>query len=191
MYCAPTQIGPANLLREKRANMPATMVGIPYDDLYSWRIPYPEDVFASQMLKCGQGFLVGSEKLKEAAKFSPDAKRVEAQNLARYAEVIGVNYLSVANQTNFIVLRDERNALLQDLAQNGADPDKEARVQALAKEMTKYAQSEIELAKRLRRATLEDSCIGFESTNQYWFVPVDLVEKVVSCLDIIENLGAK
>ena len=191
MYCAPTQIGPANLLREKRANMPATMVGIPYDDLYSWRIPYPEDVFASQMLKCGQGFLVGSEKLKEATKFSPDAKRVEAQNLARYAEVIGVNYLSVANQTNFIVLRDERNALLQDLAQNGADPDKEARVQALAKEMTKYAQSEIELAKRLRRATLEDSCIGFESTNQYWFVPVDLVEKVVSCLDIIENLGAK
>ena len=57
--------------------------------------------------------------------------------------------------------------------------------------MTKYAQSEIELAKRLRRATLEDSCIGFESTNQYWFVPVDLVEKVVSCLDIIENLDAK
>ena len=54
--------------------------------------------------------------------------------------------------------------------------------------MIELARNEIELAKRLRRADLEDSCVGFESTNQYWFVPNDLVEKVVSCLDIIERL---
>ena len=187
MYCAPTQIGPANLLREQATHMPATMVGIPYDDLGAWSGPYPGPVFADQMRKCGQGFLDGAVKLNEALQFSPDAKRVDAQNLARYAEVAGVNFLSVANQTRFILLRDERNALLKEL-ENGADAEKEARVKELAAEMIPIAQTEIELAKRLRKACLEDSCVGFESTNQYWFVPNDLVEKIISCQDIIENL---
>ncbi|MBP5620812.1 MAG: hypothetical protein J6X44_02225 [Thermoguttaceae bacterium] len=188
IYCAPTQIGPANLLREQATGMRASMVGIPYDDLGAWVGPYPPQIFADQMRKCGKGFLDGAKKLNAASKFTPDSKRDEALRQARYAEVAGVNYLSVANQTRFILLRDERNALLKELEENGADSAKEARVQELADEMIPIAQPEIELAKRLRKACLEDSCIGFESTNQYWFVPNDLVEKIISCLDIIENL---
>ena len=32
-----------------------------------------------------------------------------------------------------------------------------------------------------------DSRIGFEATNQYYYVPVDLMEKVLNCRDLIER----
>ena len=164
------------------------MVGIPYDDLDAWKAQYPADVFAAQMEKCGRGFLEGAATLSQAVEFAPQERSVDARRQARYAEVAGVNYLSVANQTRFVVARNERAALKKELAETGANAEKEARIKELTANMIELARNEIELAKRLRRADLEDSCVGFESTNQYWFVPNDLVEKVVSCLDIIERL---
>ena len=54
--------------------------------------------------------------------------------------------------------------------------------------MAAIVRDEIELAKALRRAAAADSCVGFESTNQYWFVPNDLVEKIISCRQILDEL---
>ena len=188
VYCAPNQIGPANLLRLHATGWRASMVGIPYDDLDAWKAQYPADVFAAQMEKCGRGFLEGAATLSQAVEFAPQERSVDARRQARYAEVAGVNYLSVANQTRFVMARNERASLKKELAATGANAEKEARVKELTANMIELARNEIELAKRLRRADLEDSCVGFESTNQYWFVPNDLIEKVVSCLDIIERL---
>ena len=41
--------------------------------------------------------------------------------------------------------------------------------------------SEIALAEQELALVREDSAIGFESTNQYWFTPQDLVEKIAQC----------
>lgn len=187
VYCAPNQIGPANLLRETPTGMRASMVGIPYDDLTAWRGPYPPEIFADQIEKCGKGFLEGAESLCGALQYAPKETLEDAQNQVRYAEVAGVNYLSVANQTKFVLLRDQRQQLKQE-AQTDTSNELKAKLRQNALAMKAIALDEIELAKRLRRAQMEDSRIGFESTNQYWFVPNDLVEKIVSCLNIVENL---
>ncbi len=189
VYNAPNQIGPANLLRLEPTGYRATMVGIPYDDVAAWTAPYPPLVFAEQMEKCGRGFREGAALLAEAARNAPEERRVEAERQARCADVAGVVYLSCANQTRFVLLRDERNALRK--AENAENSENAARLTAVESEMAAIVRDEIELAKALRRAAAADSCVGFESTNQYWFVPNDLVEKIISCRQILDELKKK
>ena len=189
VYNAPNQVGPANLLRLEPTGYRATMVGIPYDDVAAWTAPYPPPVFAEQMEKCGRGFREGAALLAEAAKNAPPERRGEAERQARCADVAGVVYLSCANQTRFVLLRDERNALRR--AENAENSENAARLTAVEAEMAALVRDEIELAKALRRAAAADSCVGFESTNQYWFVPNDLVEKIISCRQILDELDKK
>ena len=186
VYNAPNQIGPANLLRLEPTGFRATMVGIPYDDVASWTAPYPPLVFAEQMEKCGRGFREGAALLAEAAKNAPAERRVEAERQARCADVAGVVYLSCANQARFVLLRDERNVLRK--AENAENSENAARLTAIEAEMAAIVRDEIELAKALRRAAAADSCVGFESTNQYWFIPNDLIEKIISCRQILDEL---
>jgi len=41
------------------------------------------------------------------------------------------------------------------------------------------------LARRLHVLQTRDSRIGFEASNQYYYVPVDLAEKVINCQDLL------
>ena len=188
VYNSPNQIGPANLLRLVPSEWRATMVGIPYDDLDAWRGPYPAEVFASQMEKCGRGFLEGGALLRTAATHAPTECSSEANKQALYAEFAGSVFRSVANQTRFIMFRNERSKLIQKRDEDGLSQDMESRLSEVETEMINIAEDEIELAKTALEASLKDSCIGFESTNQYWFVPNDLVEKIVSCRDVIRRI---
>lgn len=54
VYVCPVHVGPANPLYAKKTGYAATMTGIPYDDVNSWRGPYPADVFAAQFEKVGR-----------------------------------------------------------------------------------------------------------------------------------------
>jgi hypothetical protein len=49
------------------------------------------------------------------------------------------------------------------------------------------ASDEITLARRLYQLAKEDSRIGFEASNQYHYLPLDLVEKVVNCEYVLEQ----
>ncbi len=190
VYTAPNQIGAANLLRLNPSGWRASMVGIPYDDVDSWRQPYPADVFASQMEKCGRGFIEGSELLRQASNFSPADRVEEAERQALYAEFAGTVFLSVANQVQFIQLRNERIELLKEKASGELLEEKALHLSEIEKRMIEIARDEISLARRALTATLKDSRIGFESTNQYWFAPGDLVEKIISCNDVIRRIEA-
>ena len=188
VYNSPNQIGPANLLRLVPSGWRATMVGIPYDDLDAWRGPYPAEVFASQMEKCGRGFIEGGSLLKSAASYAPIEFSNEANKQALYAEFAGSVFRSVANQTRFVILRNERNQLIRERDDGDLSQDMASRLAEIEAEMINIAEDEIELAKKALEASLKDSCIGFESTNQYWFVPNDLVEKIISCRDVIRRI---
>ena len=188
VYNSPHQIGSANLLRLEPTGWRATMVGIPYDDLDSWRGPYPPEVFANQMEKSATGFRRGANVLKQAALNAPVERREEALSQARYASVAANNFGSVANQVRFILARHKSNEIKDRLKDDASNAELLKELRALYAEELGYAQEEIELAKSLRLAVLEDSRIGFESTNQYWFVSNDLEEKITSCLYIAKEL---
>jgi hypothetical protein len=168
LYKAPQQFGPANLLFARPTGRPATMIGFPYDDLDGWRGPYPVDAFAGQWEKLSAGWAEGLAALRRAVDAAPADLRSAAEAGLRVARAAGLHFASVANQVRFVQSRD---ALLR-----GVGDAAEARRRLLA-----ILDDEIGLARELFGLCRSDPRIGFEASNHYYYVPHDLMEKVVNC----------
>ena len=173
VYTSPVQIGPANALYPSKTNYRATMWGIPYDDVDRWRGPYPPEVFASQFEKVATGWRPGIAELQLAVQKAPPARRSEVQADLRFARAAAIIFQSVANQTRFVIARDA-------LANKSSSLSAEERARWRA-EIKRRLESEILLARQLFTLTRDDSRIGFEPSCQYFYLPLDLVEKVINC----------
>ena len=173
VYTSPVQIGPANALYPSKTNYRATMWGIPYDDVDRWRGPYPPEVFASQFEKVATGWQPGIAELQLAVQKAPPARRSEVQADLRFARASAIIFQSVANQTSFVIARDA-------LANKSSSLSAEERTRWRA-EIKRRLESEILLARQLFTLTRDDSRIGFEPSCQYFYLPLDLVEKVINC----------
>lgn len=160
LYNGPQQYGPANLLFERPTGYRATMVGFPYDDLDGWRGPYPREVLATQFAKVGEGWQEGLRPLATI----PGPIAAEDLRIARAA---GLHLASTANQVRFVMARD---AGRRD-------------------EMMALLDRELEAARDLFELTKADSRIGFEASNQYYYTPLDLVEKVINCEHLKQAFG--
>lgn len=172
VYNAPLQIGPANLLWLKPTGYRATMVGLPYDDLDSWRAIYPAEIFLDQLEKVAKGFeesavLMGV--VQDVCEEGSDEARAVADEI-RLTRAAVLHYRSIAQQGHFILLRNRLNE----------EEDGERR-HKLREEMRDLLNKEIEAARALYELQREDSRIGFEATNHYFYTPADLVEKVLNC----------
>ncbi|HLJ56806.1 MAG TPA: hypothetical protein VKT77_17335 [Chthonomonadaceae bacterium] len=175
VYTAPLQFGPSNLLWAAPTGYRATMIGFPYDDLDSWRAVYPPDVFVGQLRKVADGFDRANAELG-AARQLPDLTEAQDAALrsdADLAEAAGLHFRSAANQARFIVLRRE-------VAAAGAG----AKINAALDEIEAILNQEIAMARLLCVLQSRDSRIGFEASNQYYYVPIDLMEKVLNCVDL-------
>lgn len=179
VYTCPVQCGPANPLYPVRTGYSATMWGIPYDDLDHWRGPYPREVFADQFAKLAEQWQVGVAELQLAVEKTPSDRRREALTDLRFARAAGIHFQSVANQAHYVMSRDA----LADSSPT-LSPDERSRLQV---DMEQCLQSEITLARELFTLAQEDSRLGFEPTCHYFYLPFDLVEKVVSCRWLLEH----
>jgi hypothetical protein len=178
VYMAPLQTGPSNLLWEKPTGYTATMVGIPYDDVKSWVSNYPPEVFISQLTKIVDGFNAALATLRKATR---GIKLTKAQRKAladecNIAETIAIHYGSIVNQIRFINSRE----MLPIHA------NKQTQLASVA-EMERLLRSEIALAKRMCVLQGRDARLGFEATNHYFYVPIDLIEKVINCRDLLDR----
>ncbi|MFA6242906.1 MAG: hypothetical protein WC655_18345, partial [Candidatus Hydrogenedentales bacterium] len=180
VYTSPVQWGAANPLYPVRTGYSATMWGIPYDDLDGWRGPYPPDVFAKQFFKMAEGWQIGVEEMKVAVENTPPEKRGDAQADLRMAQAAGIHFESVANQADFVFARNQ----LADTSKTLSPEERKQFVDTMRKRL----ESEIALARGLYTLTREDSRIGFEPSCQYFYLPLDLVEKVVNCRWLLDTL---
>ena len=155
VYRAPLQVGPANALWAKPTGYGASMVGFPYDDLDQWRSVYPPEVFVGQLEKASTGIAAAIGELKRTVRQPAPALAEEAS----FAEVASIHFASVANQSRYV------------LSQRAGD----------ASGMVRMIAAEEILARRLHSLQIRDSRIGFEASNQYFYVPLDLVEKAINC----------
>jgi hypothetical protein len=155
VYRAPLQMGPANPLWPTPTGYQSCMVGIPYDDLKGWRAIYPAEIFAAQLEKVAAGFEAAIARLRLAVAEPPPALAEELL----FAEVAAIHFASVANQSRAVVARD------------GGD----------TAALRRLCDAEGTLAARLHALQSRDSRIGFEASNQYYYTPHDLVEKVINC----------
>jgi hypothetical protein len=175
VYNAPHQVGPANLLWERPTGYRATMVGIPYDDVTSWRGPYPPQILAAQFDLVADGFDEGVRELR--AQITPSDEFDEAlRGEASVGEAAAILFRSAANQTRFVLARDRLAALA---------PGEEA--QPTLDELAGLLQDEIDLARRIYEIQSRDSRIGYEATNHYFFTPMDLAEKVLNARDLLDR----
>jgi len=177
VYRIPTQHGPANLLRLRPTGYKAGMILFPYDDYTSWVGPYPVEAVESQFAKMADKWRPGLNHFRKAlAKVPPDRLEIAQKDLG-IAETCYLHFQSVANQIRFYQLRD-RWLSAKD----------EARAQ-LAKTMAKIAAQEMNLAKRQYAIAKRDSMIAFEASNHYYYRPLALVEKVLNCQYVMDQIS--
>ena len=178
MYKGPQQIGATNLLYPEPTGFTASMVGIPYDDLDGWRGPYPRDVFASQFHRMARGWKEGVTLLARAVKLATEEKSATATGDLRLARAAGIHFSSVANQVRYIIGRDR----LVDKNLSRSDR------RAVRKQLRAIAADEIRLAREQFALSWVDARLGFEATNHYFYTPLDAVEKVLNCEQILRGL---
>jgi hypothetical protein len=181
VYSGPQQLGPANLLWAEPTGYAASMVGFPYDDLNAWRAIYPPDVFVQQFEKVADGFDRALAELKPSLARTDSATPEQHRALedeCRVAEAAAIHFRSSANQARFVMAR---RAAVEAKGPEAATPHRKGMECAL--------QDEIALARRLHGIQSRDSRIGFEASNQYYYVPVDLMEKVLNCRELLARVS--
>lgn len=142
------------------------MVGFPYDDVRGWCSTYPPETFVRLMQQVADGFAEGCRRWEKAQPLmSAEGRRAAAreQGLFRTA---ALHFDSSADQVGFYRAREVGDwPTMRDIAR---------------RELMR-AREELSLARA-------DSRIGFESSCQYFFVPQDIREKILSCRDVMERL---
>lgn len=165
---APHHWGPANPLYLKPTHLLSTMTGIPYDAVYDWlNGSYDPETYAVQMDKVAAGFAEGCACWEElVAKTSGNVRSLAERELGIFrAEQL--TFASCASQARFIVARDRG--------------DRAA--------MAQLAKRELEAAKAFLPLVRANSAIGFESSNHYFYLPRDVVEKILCCRGILSRLA--
>ncbi|MBA2116860.1 hypothetical protein HOV93_40530 [Planctomycetes bacterium FF15] len=179
MYTGPQHIGPANLLYAEPTGYSPGMVCFPYDNLKRWSAPFPPEVYASQFQKIADGFAEGLTYLEAAAKSVPADKKQFAEDDLSVAKASHLHFQTVPQQVRFILARD-RLAAAQGLEEKAA----------ARQEIQETLAQEMKTAMGLYPVVANDSRIGYEASNHYFYVPHDLIEKVINC-DYLQRHFAK
>ena len=175
VYNAPMQFAPSNLLWANPTGYSATMIGFPYDDLTSWRQVYPVKVFIAQFTKIADGFdaAIAALRRETTSTKTSAAFQKALESEVNVATAASIHFRSTANQARFVELRDQLK--------------KEPQQTAIRDELLQVLRSEIELARQLHGIQSRDSRIGFEATNHYFYIPQDLLEKIINCEHLLAH----
>jgi len=180
VYQGSQTYGPSNLLYPRRTGYKATMLGFAYDDAAGWCPPYPPAVFARQMNEVAVGWAKGIKHVEEARRVVDGPHRAAVEDLLSVSRAAQLHFASAAAQTQFVLARELLEAL--------NTPQRERF--KLAAQIADLAAAEATTARQLYDITRRDSRIGFEASNHYYYVPLDLVEKVINCHWVRRKMGA-
>jgi hypothetical protein len=169
VYCIPTQHGPANLLRARPTGMGCGMILFPWDAYQQWCGAYPPAVVRDQFARMAGRWEKALPVFRAAVGRVPEWQKARAEEDLAVAEACALHFRSVANQVEFYLLRDGA----------GQAGDRE-RMRALAAQ-------ELELARRLYGLSRRHSVLAYEASNHYYYRPLDLAEKVLSCQHLLDT----
>jgi len=174
IYVLPLQHGPANPLRLRPTGLAPGMILFPYDAYQSWKGAYPAATVQELMTKLARRWGEGVAVLE---RIGGRASKEAVLELA-IARTCHTHFESTANQVEFYLLREEAA---------GATPERRKGILARMLEIT---ERERELARRQYLVTCEESRIGYEASNHYYYTPADLLEKMLNCEQVIAELRA-
>ena len=110
---------------------------------------------------------------------TPAPRRADAETELIFARAARLYFQSVANQTRFVLARDALAKSRPALA-----PDQRRRRR---EEIRRLVGDELAIAREMFPLAKRNSCVGFETASEYFYLPLDLVEKVVSCRQILDD----
>ena len=169
IYTIPTQHGPANLLRATPTGVRNSMILFPQDDYKSWAGKYPPAVVQREFSRMADLWEKALPAFRRAVPLVPDRHRERAVEDLAIAETCHIHFRSTANQVEFYILRDAPHT-----------------AQSLAR-MREIAKDEIELARRQYGFARRHSVIAYEASNNYYYRPADLLEKIVNCQYLLQH----
>ena len=127
------------------------------------------------------GWADGLPLFEQAVDLTDGTRHDQAARDLGVARAAQLHFASVANQVRFVLGRD---ALRGDKLTADQQTSQHA-------ELTRLLETEITLARQLFGLAQQDSRIGFEASNHYYYVPFDLVEKVINCAYLKEQLAGR
>jgi hypothetical protein len=179
VYTAPMNYGAANPFYYDPTGKNATMLGFPFDDLTSWQGVYPAAVLADQFFTLADEWEKGLPYFKNALeKAENPAQHTNIIEDQRFATAAWIHFKSTANQVRFIMARDSLRSC------NLEQEEVESKIRLIED----LARDEMQLARQMYGISKEDSRIGFEASNHYYYFPLDFVEKVINCEFILNTL---
>ncbi len=170
MYTGPQHIGPANLLYAESTGYAPGMVCFPYDNLKRWSAPFPPEVYAQQFEKIATGFERGLTYLEKAAAQAPSEKQAFVRNDLSNAQACQLHFQTVPQQVRYILARNQFAAADDEVSRDAA-----------REQIQEALDAEIKTAVALYPVVAADSRIGYEASNHYFYVPHDVIEKVINC----------
>lgn len=169
IYTIPTQHGPANLLRATPTGVRNSMILFPQDDYKSWAGKYPPAVVQREFGRMAELWAKSLPAFRRAVPLVPSWHRDRAVEDLAIAETCYLHFRSTANQVEFYILRDAPRT-----------------AQSLAR-MREIAKNEMELAHQQYGFARRHSVIAYEASNNYYYRPADLLEKIVNCQYLLEH----
>lgn len=164
LYFSPKNLGVANLWSLSQGDRESAMVSYSFDDYEKWVAVYGYDVYVSQMKKV-IGAFKKSLKIMNDEISRPDEKVKEAK---RYVAVAINHYEADVLQTEYA--RIKRESPLNVAA------------------MARIIKKEKLLAEKLISLAAEDSKIGYETSNHYFYTQNSLLEKIVNSEVLLSEL---
>jgi hypothetical protein len=166
IYVLPLQHGPANLLRLKPTGQKPGMILFPHDAYAAWRGAYPAATVRDLMAALARRWADGVSILEKIA----DPRRRECALELAIARTCLAHFESVANQLEFYLLRD------------AVGPRDTRRMVEIVKREREIALQQFDVAR-------SESLIGYEASNHYYYTPLDLMEKVLNCDQVLRELA--
>jgi len=178
-YRGPQQMGASNLFYLRPTGYSASMVGIPYDDLGNWCGGlYPPHILAGQFRKIADHFARGLPSLRQAVDLAPPDRKDQVEAEYRYADATRLHFASSANMTEFNVYRNHFLAV-------NDDAEKKRALGVMKNVIAAQKQN----AREMYRLAKSDSQIGYEASNQYFYIPIDIAEALLSARHAQELWG--
>lgn len=174
LYYGPQNFGPMAPFFLEKTGYRASMVGFPYDDIEWWSGIYPADVYENEYRQLVEGWREGLVEL-----LVYEGKNKELDEMILMAQAVLCQYESAYHHIQFV---NRRDTMLGDAAVSA-----EEKV-ALQGQMLRIVREEMETVQTLIDLRLQDSRIGFESSNHYFYTLQDLKEKMINLAYCEERL---
>lgn len=168
LYYGPQNFGPMAPFFLEKTGYRASMIGYPYDDIEWWSGIYPPDVYEDEYRQ-----LVGGWREGLADLLAYEGQNEELDEMILMARAVLCQYESAYHHIQFVNRRDEA-------LERGDDSH--------CAELLRIVREEMETVQTLIDLRLQDSRIGFESSNHYFYTLQDLKEKMINLAYCEERL---